>query len=88
MLYQYLHHSLAGSLDHRILGQPGIFGTEILGLSLCFGPLWNTLSLRQTPAKLPNIFFTFHKEKSRDPRIWQYPVPENPGIENLDSARA
>ena len=27
-------------------------------------------------------------EKSRDPGIWQNPVPENPGIENLDPARA
>ena len=27
-------------------------------------------------------------EKSRDPGIWQNPVPENPAIENLDPARA
>ena len=27
-------------------------------------------------------------EKSRDPGIWQNPAPENPGIENLDPARA
>ena len=26
--------------------------------------------------------------KSRDPGIWPNPVPENPGIENLDPARA
>ena len=49
-------------------------------------------------AKLPKIFFTYYKcksrpEKSRDPGIWKNPVPENPGaenpgIENLDPARA
>ena len=29
-----------------------------------------------------------HPEKSRDPGIWQNPVPKNPGIEILDPARA
>ena len=27
-------------------------------------------------------------EKSRDPGIWQNPIAENPGIENLDPAKA
>ena len=60
-------------------------------MSLCFGPL-GTL-LRQKSAKLTKLYFTFYKgksrpEKSRDPGIWQNPVPENPGIKNLDPARA
>ena len=55
---------------------------------------WNALTPKIGKIeKLTKIFFTFYKgksrpEKSRDPGIWQHPVPENPGIEILDPARA
>ena len=47
--------------------------------------------------KNPEFFFQNHgiknigksrPEKSRDPGIWQNPVPKNPGIEILDPVRA
>ena len=50
-------------------------------------------ALKPKIGKIDKNIFTFYKgksrpEKSRDPGIWQNPVPENPGIENLDPARA
>ena len=88
--------ALAGSRESRdpgILRQPksrdfwncnpGIFRDL---LSLCFGPL-GTL-LRQKSAKLTKIFFTFYKGKSRPEKSRDPGISQNPGIENLDPARA
>ena len=53
-------------------------------------------SKNENPEKSRNFFLNpgiknigkSRPEKSRDPGIWQNPVPKNPGIEILDPARA
>ena len=98
-----LRQAQAGSRDPGILRQPksrdfwnwnpGIFRDYLL---LCSGPLGSSKLERSFAKNCQNCqrsFSTFcngksRPEKSRDPGIWQNPVPENPWIENLDPARA
>ena len=60
-------------------------------------PIWQAnetkLKIPKNPERFPwnpgiKKIGQSHPEKSRDPGIWQNPVPKNPGIEILDPARA